>query len=119
MQIEELFCKVCGSAIGGMTSQVKGRRFESATKTWIEEHVLEFRRFHNYAELKMQFEDGSYHVTNGCRTCLSATLIPEQLHELHIADMEVEDMIYPGQEEHMARIPVSAVAIRIDGGGIL
>lgn len=118
-RIEELFCKVCGSAIAGMQSTIKGRRLDPATKQWIEEHVLEFRRFHNYAELKMQFEDGSYHVTNGCKTCLSGTLPIEKLHELHIADMLIEDMIYPGQEEHMSRVPESAVAIRTDGGGIL
>lgn len=116
--IEELFCKICGSAIAGMQSRIKGRRLDAATKQWIEEHVLEYKTFHNYAELKILFEDGSYHVTNGCKTCLSGDIPVEKLHELHTADLLHESQDYPGKELHLARVPVMAVAIRLDGGGM-
>jgi hypothetical protein len=117
-KIEEIFCKVCGSAIAGMRSRIIGTRFDSVTNKWIETEVRQFSLLPNYTEIKMQFKDGSYHVANGCRSCLSAPLTPEQLHELHIADMELDDMIYPGKADHMARVPVGVVAIRYDGGGI-
>jgi|SRR5580765_2997296 len=118
MSLEELFCKVCGTAIGGLVTQVKGTRITREGKQ-IEEQIIRFRRYHNYVEVKMQFEDGSYHVTCGCNQCMSVNLTPEQLDELHQADMSVEEEIYPGQEEHMARKAAMVVAIRTDGGGII
>ena len=115
-ELEELFCKVCGSAIGGMTEQVKGRRFEN--NQWIEERILRFRRFHNYVEIKMEFQDGSAHVTNGCRNCLNEKLTFDQMYELHIADMEMEGDL-PHVKQTKRRAPKRVVAIRSDGGGIV
>jgi hypothetical protein len=114
-ELEELFCKVCGTAIGGMTEQVKGRRFEHGQ--WIEERILRFRRFHNYVELKMDFQDGSAHVTNGCRNCLHEGLTSDQMYELHLADMELDGAPYTIKSK--ARVPKGVVAIRSDGGGLV
>lgn len=113
-ELEELFCKICGTAIGGMTEQVKGKRFENGH--WIEERILRFRRFHNYAELKLEFHDGSAHVTNGCRNCLHEGLTFDQMHELHLADMELD--AGPHTKVCKTRSPKKVVAIRTDGGGI-
>jgi len=113
-EMQEMFCKVCGTAIGGLTEQVKGRRFEHGV--WIEERVERFRRFHNYVELKIAFEDGSAHVTNGCNNCLSESLTPEQLNELHMADMELDGASYTA--EYKKRIPTMVMAVRSDGGGL-
>lgn len=112
--LEELFCKVCGTAIGGMSTQVKGKRFENGQ--WIEEHILRFRRYHNYAELKLEFWDGSAHVTNGCRDCLHEGLTFDQMYELHCADMELD--AGPHSKLCKTRAPKGVVAIRTDGGGI-
>jgi len=116
-ELEELFCKVCGTAIGGHTEQVKGRRFEHGT--WIEERILKFRRFHNYVELKMEFWDGSAHVTNGCSDCLGENLTSDQMYELHLADMEM-DLEGGGSHAEICktRVPRRVVATRSDGGGL-
>jgi len=116
-ELEELFCKMCGTAIGGMTEKVKGRRFENGV--WIEERILQFRRFHNYVELKMEFWDGSAHVTSGCRDCLGESLTSDQMYELHLADMEMD---LEGGGSHAGicktRVPRRVVAVRSDGGGL-
>lgn len=113
--IKELFCKVCGTAIAGVQEMVRGRR-QTRHGLWIEDHVHVWRRFPNYAELKMEFEDGSFHVTNGCNQCLTEGLTAEQLHELMHADMELEGT--EGAEAAKERIALRSVAIRTDGGGI-
>jgi len=112
--IEELCCKMCGSVIGSMAEQVKGRRL--TPQGWVEERILRFRRHNTYAELKMEFRDGSFHVTNGCRTCLHENLTMEQLDELHCADMH-QDM-GAHSVPCMERYPIGIAAIRTDGGGI-
>lgn len=114
-ELEELFCKICGTAIGGMHQALKGKRLNKQG-VWIEEHVVRFRRFHNYAELKMEFQDGSAHVTNGCKTCLHENLTTDQLFELHIADMYMDGAEYT--KGAVRRVPKKVVAVRTDGGGI-
>lgn len=113
--IKELFCKVCGSAIAGVQESVRGMR-QTRQGLWVEERVLAWRRFPNYAELKMEFEDGSFHVTNGCRNCLTEALTNEQLHELMHADMSMEGT--ENAEASKERVAARIVAIRTDGGGI-
>lgn len=113
--ILELFCKICGSAIAGKRTQVTGRR-RTMTGEWIEDHLQTFVRFNNYGEIKIEFEDGSFHVTNGCSQCLNINLAPDVLFELHNADMDVEESI--GGEIARTKTPLRVVAIRTDGGGI-
>jgi len=114
-EMEELFCKMCGTAIMGMNEQVKGRRMGPDGK-WIEERILRFRRFHNYAELKMEFWDGSAHVTNGCRDCLHEGLTFDQMYELHVCDMEMDGTLHT--KINRRRVPKGITVIRHDGGGI-
>ncbi len=115
--MKELLCCCCGTVIAGKAPRVVGRR-QTRDNRWIETVAIEFRRYSNYAEVKIQFLDGSYHVANGCRKCLTENMVPEKLHEIHMADMLHEDMQFPGREKMMERIPLSAVAVRSDGGGI-
>lgn len=79
--VETLFCKICGDTIAGVTPRIKGSGPE------INVHVPRFTRFSNYAEVKFAVNDGSYHVTNGCRSCLGSGLTPAALQELYEADM--------------------------------
>lgn len=50
--ITEIFCKVCGTNIARATPD--GRMV----------------RRPNYTEIKMKFSDGSFHVTNLCKSCV-------------------------------------------------
>jgi|SRR4249919_4089527 hypothetical protein len=118
-EIAEIFCKICGAAIGGLTSKMIGRRLDPATKKWIETEEVRFRRFGNYAELKIEFEDGSAHVTNGCSKCMHENLTPEELDALHQADLSVDKTEYPGRDLHLGRKAKGVLGIRNDGGGLL
>lgn len=114
--LQEIFCKACGTSIGGVQETIKGRRREGDGR-WVEDRTSGFRRFSNYVEIKMQFEDGSFHVTNGCRNCLNDKLTPEQLQELHHADMDIEGT--PSSQAMKERKPVRVVVFRPDAGGIV
>lgn len=65
-----LYCKVCGIVIGDIVPNVG------------------FRRNSHYAELKMKCDDGSSHVTNGCKGCLSPSTPKRILTAMLAADME-------------------------------
>lgn len=99
-------CKVCGGIVASTqlrpTSPVSG----SALKH-------KFTRHNNYTEIKMELDDGSFHVTNGCGDCLKARMDPDILYELWSADMQ--EM---GIEEGTAR-PVKVVKIDRSARGIL
>lgn len=75
-----LDCKLCGTRIAS-TQLRPGPLPNSVPKP-------KFSRNNMYAEIKFQFDDGSYHVTNGCKNCLSKDMPPEVLQELFEADME-------------------------------
>lgn len=96
-EVDQLFCKVCGSMIG---------RYEEG---------FGLKRLPLYAELKMRFTDGSYHVTNGCIDCLSRIKTPEQMHELHQADLEESRTIF--FERDIKRVPDEVVVVNQDGRG--
>lgn len=80
-----LYCKVCGTAVGGIEEVVKRRRLEG-DKT-VETAVVKFSRFSNYAETTLLFDDGSKHVTNGCFDCLSQKLSKAIMRDLYEADV--------------------------------
>ena len=102
--INNIFCKQCGTPIAGFVSV-------PVTPTT---RGIRWRRFPNYAEIKMEFDDGHFHVTNGCKACLSLGLSPGVLHELHNADMT---------EMHITTdpdiAPMRVVAMDTTGVGIL
>lgn len=66
----ELYCKVCGVQIG-------------------DDRAGAFLRFPKYGELKMQFSDGSKHVTNLCHDCIPIVADSRQLMmEVYYADLD-------------------------------
>lgn len=85
--LSRLHCKICGVVIGERTMRPIGlRRLPDGRMI---ERVLEsFSRNHLYCEVKMSFEDGSAHVTHGCKDCLTGLTDPALLVELEQVDME-------------------------------
>lgn len=78
--LNRVYCKMCGVEIAGLVERPKG----SGPKNSI--MVTKFIRFPNYAEIKMEFDDGSFHVTNGCNVCLHEELSANDLLDLYLAD---------------------------------
>lgn len=102
--IDNIFCKQCGAPIAGFVS------VPVTTKT----RGIRWRRFPNYAEIKMQFDDGHYHVTNGCKACLNLGLPANTLWDMYAADMtEMKITTDPDIA------PMRVVAMDTTGVGIL
>ena len=80
--MEKLFCKVCGKQIAGMVLRPKG------SGPNINVMVAKFLRNADYTEIKIQFNDGSSHVTHGCKECLTNALTTQQMLTLYKCDME-------------------------------
>jgi hypothetical protein len=110
-QMAVLHCKICGVVIGEKQERTVG--FRHGPDGRVIERVLEgFARNHLYMEIKITFEDGSAHVTNGCKNCLTGLTDGARLSELEQCDME---------EQGLKARTVSAVEVietKI-GGGIL
>jgi len=113
--LRELMCKMCGTVIAGFTERIVGYEMDRAGNK-VKVVSRQFTRFHNYTELKIAFSDGSFHVTNGCSACLSMSLPPAALDELHRADQEESPDGYTERERE--RADPTAVAVRHDAGGI-
>lgn len=96
--IKWLYCKVCGAQIG---------RYEQDRKGFVRNSM--------YAEVKIQFDDGSYHVTNGCKNCIKMSLAPDTLQEMYEADCEDAPSCSSGK----GRMAVQAVAVSYDQQGLL
>lgn len=72
-QPHSILCKGCGVEIAGMTGTGRHRRFG--------QHPT-------YREMKIKFDDGSFHVTNICSSCLPIFRDdPKKLQALHTADL--------------------------------
>jgi hypothetical protein len=83
--LERLQCKICGTVIGEKQQRTIG--FRKAPDGRVIERIIEgFTRNHLYTEIKIIFDDGSAHVTNGCKTCLMGNLSVEALSELTSID---------------------------------
>lgn len=102
-QIEKLFCAVCGSQIAGM--------FEKPLDAARTKFVMRFKRLGNYAEAKFLHASGNFHVTNGCKECLSNITL-ETAQEVYVADMMEQKM--PANES-----VVAIVAVDVSGSGLL
>lgn len=79
--LERLQCKVCGAVIGEKQYRTIGFR-TAPNGQKIERIVESFARNHLYYEIKIACEDGSAHVTNGCKNCLGGSLSVDLLDEL-------------------------------------
>lgn len=105
--IKKMYCKVCGEPIAGTEMRPKGSGPDITVM------VPKFMRYANYAEAKFYFNDGSHHVTNGCRNCLTNALTPQQMHTLYRVDMEEMGM-FAG-----TRRPLVVVTVDYSCQGIL
>jgi hypothetical protein len=78
----------------------------------IERVVEGFMRNHLYCEMKIEFEDGSQHVTNGCKDCLVGLKDAAILQELEECDMSEQKL----KARSAGAIDVLEVKV---GGGVL
>lgn len=97
-----LDCKICGARIA--STQLRPNPGAG--------HTMKFTRSNLYAEIKFELDDGSYHVTNGCKNCLGMGLTPDVLQELFDADME--DL---GQKSGAK--PLHVTVLDLTAGGII
>lgn len=68
--ITEIYCKSCGTQIAHMEN-------------------LRLKLHDNYVEMKLRFDDNSFHVTNICAGCMDAVASdPANLQALHDADID-------------------------------
>lgn len=104
-----IYCKICGDKIAGTSLVPKGSGLKNNIM------VEKFRRFNNYAEIKIAFDDGHMHVTHGCKRCLGMDLPVEILSEMHNADMGM----MPGVDATPYSEPVGVVAMDLSGQGIV
>jgi hypothetical protein len=108
-QLDRLQCKLCGVVIGEVQQRPVGMR-ERPNGRIVERVVENFVRNHLYTEIKIAFEDGSAHVTNGCRNCLVGNLSEEKLNELTYTDEDDLQMTRTGRK------PVGVIKTLIGGG---
>ena len=106
-QIQKLFCKMCGTQIAGMVASPRG----SGPLTG--QFVERFKRFPNYAEAKFKASDGSFHVTNGCKNCLTKPLSAGEMQALYSAD--AVEMGIPVEDRGFSEV----VTIDTSGSGVL
>ena len=107
--IDRLFCKMCGEPIAGTVEAPRGSGAMASRL------VMRFRRFPNYIEAKFLFDDGHFHVTNGCKNCITMGLTPTQMEELHAADLG----LMPGVDATPGVNAVRVVALDSTGVGML
>ena len=105
--IQKLFCQVCGDQIAGVSASPIG------SGPYANKLSDSFKRFANYAEIKIEFDDGSMHVTNGCKKCLKMTMPIEQANEIYQADLSVMGL------KQDNRVPVRIVAVDTTGVGLV
>lgn len=106
-EVKALFCKICGVNIAD-TIPRPGPHVNSVP-------VMRFSRNALYAEIKFDFDDGSFHVTNGCKDCLKMNLTPAVLQQLYDADMV--DALFLPKEEGVK--PVHVLILDLTAGGIV
>jgi hypothetical protein len=108
-ELRTLYCKLCGVVIGENQQRTIGfRTLPNGQKV---ERVLEgFLRNHLYMEIKIVFDDGSAHVTNGCKNCLTGDLGGEILAQLTSTD-ELEQKLKASN-----RKPLGIVEAVLGGG---
>lgn len=85
-ELVRLRCKICGTVIGERAERSHGfKRLPDGRM--IERISDQFHRNNLYCEIKISFEDGSAHVTNGCKNCLVGLTDGAILSELEQVDM--------------------------------
>ena len=109
-ELQTLLCKLCGTVIG--EKQLRTVGFRTAPNGQKIERIVEsFVRNHLYMEIKIAYDDGSFHVTNGCKKCLNGSLIVDIL----------DDITFTDQKDLGLNLPRRAVEVveKKIGGGIV
>ena len=115
-QIAEIFCKLCGTAIAGYTEQLI-KKGVNRNGVMVETVRQKFQRHHNYGELKIQFTNGSFHVTTCCTSCLNDHIHPDALQEMYWADVIREPGSYTPNDRK--RVPERVAASMKGAGGLM
>ena len=115
-ELLSLQCRRCGDIIAdtvdrpvGYEVNRRGERLKIVRR--------QLTRGPNYAEIKILFDDGSYHVANGCKRCFKIDLLPAVLDEIHEADWVESPEAYIGRQRK--RKAVRVIALRTDQSGIV
>jgi hypothetical protein len=111
-EMQSLSCKLCGSVIAEKLERPLGYEVDrQGNKTKVV--TREFVRYPIYTEMRILFDNGSDHVTHGCANCMTVTLPPEVLDELHRADQEESPDGYTELEKQ--RYPIGVVHVKTGG----
>lgn len=112
--LSEIMCKLCGTVIAGTTTSVESKGLDR-NGVMVETRVKHFQRFHNYAEIKILFTNGTAHVTNGCSACISESMAPDILQEMYEADIVRDPTGYTDKDKKREAENVTAVARNAGG----
>ncbi len=96
-------CKLCSSDITGLieTDDENEIEYTKLKNTTIKKVPMTYAYFANYMEIKIQFDDKTYHVTNLCKNCLKSFITFEELEYVYLCDLfqfEVNSKIGLGSE---------------------
>lgn len=110
--LERLYCKICGQIIGELLVRPLERQTTPDGRI-IERNVEKFVRNSQYCEMKIAYDDGSSHVTNGCVQCFQGIQFDEydlqKLTEVDEIDLKLA---------HRNGFPIGIMQIK-PGGGII
>lgn len=112
----EILCKLCGTSIAGMTDHLV-KRGTDRNGAIVEKYRQKFQRHHTYGEVKIQFTNGSFHVTTCCSKCASESLHPDALQEMYWADVNREPKAYTDND--LKRVPEKVAAVLHGAGGLM
>jgi len=92
-QVEEAHCKLCKSRIVGPRAwgDPQARKAKDQTNTVLIMQYVRVMEFNVYAELVLEMEDGSAHLTTACRRCANKLLQSQDtdvLQAMYAADLE-------------------------------
>ena len=90
--LEAIACRDCGAMISGLVEDERFEDHRTINGRLVIFKRLVFARFANYGECTLECDDGSAHVTHGCRDCLAA-LTAADLEAWYAADLaEMADL---------------------------
>ena len=98
--IEAIYCKKCGTLIRSLIPDEDRREVTNQRGIQTIRERLVMQSLANYAEVQIEMEDGSVHVTNCCTSC-APVLTKQDLEDFIVADLETMR-----QESRIARQPM-------------
>lgn len=113
--MQAIQCKMCGDVIADTVERTVAFEMDRAGNK-VKVVNRKFTMFPNYTEAKIIFHDGTFHVTHGCRRCMTLELNTDALDEIHRADQEDSPDGYTEAERNRSAVAVTVV--RHDQAGI-